>query len=220
MGSGSQAEQVLRIVAEHGLVRSSDLTARHIPRATLMRMVRAGRLKQVARGLYALPDQPLSRQHALAEVAARSSRGVFCLITALHFHKVTRKPPDAIWLAIPNKARAPESSERRLEVVRFSGAALSQGVERYVVDGVPIRVYSVAKSIADCFRFRDRIGLAVAVEALQSVLRCRLATPDELRHYSETCRAAEAMRPYLDACPPPKHSRASSAAKETTKGQR
>jgi predicted transcriptional regulator of viral defense system len=194
----TQSTQVLRIVEEHGLVRSSDLTARRIPRATLMRLVRAGRLKQVARGVYALPDQPLSRQHPLAEVAARSSRGVFCLLTALRFHGIRIPSPDAIWLAIPNKARAPRSAHPPLRVVRFSGAALAEGVEQHVIDGVAIRVYSVAKTVADCFKFRNQVGLEVALEALRRSRRRGLATTEDLRHYARICRVTEVMRPYLD----------------------
>ena len=194
----TQSTQVLRMVEEHGLVRSSDLTARRIPRATLMRLVRAGRLKQVARGVYALPDQPLSRQHPLAEVAARSSRGVFCLLTALRFHGIRIPSPDGIWLAIPNKARAPRSAHPPLRVVRFSGAALAEGVERHVIDGVAIRVYSVAKTVADCFKFRNQVGLEVALEALRRSRRRGLATTEDLRRYARICRVTEAMRPYLD----------------------
>jgi predicted transcriptional regulator of viral defense system len=194
----TQSTQVLRIVEEHGLVRSSDLTARRIPRATLMRLVRAGRLKQVARGVYALPDQPLSRQHPLAEVAARSSRGVFCLLTALRFHGIRIPSPDAIWLAIPNKARAPRSAHPPLRVVRFSGAALAEGVEQHVIDGVAIRVYSVAKTVADCFKFRNQVGLEAALEALHRSRRRGLATTEDLRHYARICRVTEVMRPYLD----------------------
>jgi predicted transcriptional regulator of viral defense system len=197
MTSDTQAMQVMRIVAEHGAVHSRDLTARQIPRATLMRLVRAGRLKQAARGLYVLPDQPLSRQHSLAEVAARSSRGVFCLLTALRFHKITTPPSDAIWLAIPNKARAPTSGHPPLEILRFSGAALTEGVEQHIVDGVTIRVYSVAKTVADCFKFRHKLGLEVALEALRKSRRRGLVTTDELRHYAQVCRVTEVMRPYL-----------------------
>jgi predicted transcriptional regulator of viral defense system len=197
MGADSHATLVLRIVAAHGLVRSRDLTERKIPRATLMRLVEAGRLKQVARGLYALPDQPLSRNHALAEVSARSSRGVFCLLTALHFHRLLRRAPDAIWLAIPNKARVPADDDLPLRVVRFSGAALSEGVESYVIDGVPIRVYSVAKTVADCFKFRDRVGLDVALDALRTCRRDRLATDEDLWRFAQVCRVTALMRPHL-----------------------
>jgi predicted transcriptional regulator of viral defense system len=198
MPSDTQAAQVLRIVEAQGVVHSRDLTAARIPRATLMRLVRAGRLKQAGRGLYVLPEQPMSRQHALAEVATRSSRGVFCLLTALRFHKVTVPSSNAIWLAIPNKARAPRSVHPPLQIVRFSGAALVEGVEQHVIDGVTIRVYSVAKTVADCFKFRNKVGLDVALDALRRSRRQGLATTNDLRHYAEICRVTEVMRPYLD----------------------
>ena len=197
MTSDTHATRVLRIVEERGLVRSSDLTARQIPRSTLMRLVRAGQLKHAARGLYVLPDQALSRQHPLAEVAARSSRGVFCLLTALRFHKITSPSSEAIWLAIPNKARAPTSGHPPLQVVRFSGAALTEGVEQHIVDGVTIRVYSVAKTVADCFKFRNKVGLDVALEALRKSRRQGLATTHDLRHYAQICHVTELMRPHL-----------------------
>jgi predicted transcriptional regulator of viral defense system len=198
VSSETQAIQVLRIAEERGLVRSCDLTKQEIARATLVRLVRAGRLKQIARGVYALPDTPLSRQHSLAEVAARSSHGVLCLLTALHFHKITRRPPDTVWLAIPNKARAPKDGHPPLCVVRFSGASLTEGVESYVVDGVAIRVYSVAKTAADCFKFRHKVGLEVAVDALRKCLRDGRASREDLWHYAQVCRVTGLMRPYLE----------------------
>jgi predicted transcriptional regulator of viral defense system len=194
----THATQVLRIVEERGLVHSRDLTASQIPRAVLMRLVRAGRLKPVARGVYALPDRPLSRQHPLAEVAARSSRGVFCLLSALRFHGIRLQSPGEIWLAIPNKGRAPGGDHPPLRVVRFSGAALTEGVEQHVIDGVAIRVYSVAKSVADCFKFRNHVGLEVALEALRKSQRKGLATTQDLRYYARVCRVTEVMGPYLD----------------------
>jgi len=198
VSSDTQATQVLRIAEERGLVHSRELTRQKIARATLMRLVRAGRLKQIARGVYALPDKRLSRQHSLAQVAARSSHGVLCLLTALHFHKITRRPPDAVWLAIPNKARAPKDDHPPLCVVRFSGASLTEGVESYVIDGVAIRVYSVAKTVADCFKFRHKVGLEVAIDALRKYCHDGHASREELWHYAQVCRVTEVMRPYLE----------------------
>jgi predicted transcriptional regulator of viral defense system len=193
----TQAARILRIAERRGVVRSHDVTEAGLARATLMRLVRDGQLVQLARGVYALPGQRLSRQHSLAEVAARSSRGVFCLLTALHFHGLIRRPPDAVWLAIPNKGRVPTGGEVPLEVVRFSGAALAEGVEHHLVDGVGIRVYGPGKTVADCFKFRDRIGMETAAAALRTVLRRRLATRAELEHYAGVCRARETMLPLL-----------------------
>jgi predicted transcriptional regulator of viral defense system len=194
----SHATQVLRLVEAHGSVRSSDLTARQIPRAILMRLVRAGRLQQVARGLYALPGQRLSRQHPLAEIAARSSRGVFCMLTALRFHGIRISSSEEIWLAIPNKSRAPGSDDPPLRVVRFSGPALTEGVEQYAIDGVTVRVYSVAKSVADCFKFRNQVGLEVAVAALQKSRRKGLVSLQELHHYAQVCHVTGVMGQYLE----------------------
>lgn len=199
MTADSQAARVLRIAGPSGLLRSRDVTAAGIPRATLMRMVRGGQLRQVARGVYSVPGRRFSRRHALAEVAARSSRGVFCLLTALHFHRLIARSPDEIWLAIPNKARAPQSEDPPLSVVRFSGAALVEGVEQHAVDGVAIRVYSAGKTVADCFKFRDRIAPGTALAALHGSLRRGLTTTEELRHYAAVCRVREAMLPLLDA---------------------
>jgi predicted transcriptional regulator of viral defense system len=193
----TQAARILRIAGERGIVESHDVTEAGLARATLMRLLRNGQLIQLARGVYALPGHRLSRQHSLAEVAARSSRGVFCLLTASQFHGLTRRPPDAIWLAIPNKGRVPTGAGMPLEVVRFSGAALTEGVEQHLVDGIAIRVYSPGKTVADCFKFRGRIGLDTAVAALRTVLKRRLATRVELEHYAGVCRVRETMLPYL-----------------------
>lgn len=197
MTAETQAARILRIAGRRGVVRSKDVTEAGLARATLMRLVRDGQLLQLTRGVYALPGRRLSRQHPLAEVAARSSRGVFCLLTALHYHGLVRRAPEAVWLAIPNKGRVPTAADVPLEVVRFSGAALAEGVEHHVVDGVAIRVYAPGKTIADCFKFRSRVGLDTAVAALRAGLRRGCTTVAELEHYASVCRAREAMLPWL-----------------------
>jgi predicted transcriptional regulator of viral defense system len=153
---------------------------------------------QVSRGLYALPGHSRSEQHQLAEIAIRSTQGVFCLLTALRFHELTTQSPHEIWLAIPNKAHPPKLDYPPLRVLRFSGAALTQGVETHVVDGVSVRVYSVAKTVADCFKYRNKIGLDVALEALRESRREKRATNDELWRYAKVCRVANVMRPYME----------------------
>jgi len=199
MGKARNGERVLHLATERGAVRTSDLADQRIPRTILSRLVKSGRLVQVSRGLYALPDYPRSEQHQLAEVATRSAQGVFCLLTALRFHELTTQSPHEIWLAIPNKAHSPKLDYPPLHVVRFSGAALTQGVETHTVDGVSVRVYSVAKTVADCFKYRNKIGLDVALEALRESRREKRATNDELWHYAKICRVANIMRPYMEA---------------------
>jgi predicted transcriptional regulator of viral defense system len=199
MGTTSHPERVLRLASERGLVRARDLTGRQIPRATLSRLVATGRLVQVSRGLYALPKHPRSEQHQLAEVAVRTPNAVFCLLSALRFHHLTTQSPHQIWLAISPNARAPKFDNPPLRVVRFSGHALTKGVEMHVVDSVTIRVYSVAKTVADCFKYRNKIGLDVALEALRESRREKRATNDELWRYAKICRVANVMRPYMES---------------------
>jgi len=199
MGETRNAERVLHLATERGVVRTRDLVDHRIPRTILSRLVKSGRLVQVSRGLYALPDHPRSEQHQLAEVATRSTQGVFCLLTALRFHELTTQSPHEIWLAIPNKAHSPKLDYPPLRVVRFSGAALTQGVETHTVDGVSVRVYSAAKTVADCFKYRNKIGLDVALEALRESRREKRATNDDLWRYAKICRVANVMRPYMEA---------------------
>jgi predicted transcriptional regulator of viral defense system len=195
----THADRVLRLANKRGTVRARDLTKSRIPRATLSRLVHSGQLDQISRGLYALPGQSRSEQHQLAEIAMRSPRGVFCLLTALRFHNLTTQSPHDVWLAIPNKGYPPKLEYPPLRVVRFSGPALDKGIETHAVDGVTVRVYSVAKTVADCFKFRNKIGLDVALEALRECRREKRATNDELWRYAKICRVADVMRPYMES---------------------
>jgi predicted transcriptional regulator of viral defense system len=195
----SHAAQTLELAAKRGLLRASDLDDASIPRATLTRLVESGRLKKLSRGLYTLPDQPLSEHYQLAEIAARCPQGVYCLLTALRFHQLTTQNPHELWLALPNKAHTPRVYYPPLRILRFSGPALTEGIEAHTVDGIPVHVYSVAKTVADCFKYRNKIGLDVALEVLRECRRDRRATSDELWHYAKICRVANVMRAYLES---------------------
>lgn len=199
MTEPTHATRALQLATQRGLLRARDLAAAGIPQTTLTRLVAAGRLRRLARGVYSLPDQPLSENFQMAEVAARCPQGVYCLLTALRFHQLTTQNPFELWLALPNKAHAPRVEYPPLRIVRFSGVALTEGVEMHTVDGIPVRVYGVAKTVADCFKFRNKIGLDVALEALRECRRERRATSDELWHYAGICRVANVMRPYLES---------------------
>ena len=193
------AERVLHLAHERGVLRTRDLADHRIPRSVLSRLVKSGRLVQVSRGMYALPGHSRSEQHQLAEIAIRSTQGVFCLLTALRFHELTTQSPHEVWLAIPNKGHPPKLDYPPLRVLRFSGSALTEGVETHMVDGVSVRVYSVAKTVADCFKYRNKIGLDVALEALRESRSEKRATNDELWRYAKVCRVANIMRPYMEA---------------------
>ena len=194
-------QNILDLAAERGLIRPRDLTERGLPTVALTRLVRQGRLQRVGRGLYALPDRPVSEHNALAEVARKHPQAIVCLLSALRFHDLTTQSPFEVWLAIPNKARAPKMDYPPLRIVRFSGAALTRGVEDHVIDGVPVRVTSVARTVADCFKFRNKIGLDVALEALQEAWRAKRASMDELWRYATLCRVANVMLPYMESLP-------------------
>lgn len=198
MTQATQAAQTLKLAARLGVLRARDLADAAIPPVILSRLVASGQLTRLSRGLYALPDRAVSEHHQLAEVAVRSPQAVFCLLTALRFHDLTTQNPHELWVALPNKARSPRIDYPPMRIVRFSGAALTEGVETHTVDGVSVRVYSVAKTVADCFKFRHKIGLDVALEALRECRRGKRATSDDLWRCAKLCRVANVMRPYLE----------------------
>ena len=192
-------EKVVRLVRSAGLLRPRDLDRHEIPREYLSRLERAGRLERVARGLYRVPDAELSEHHTLAQVAKRVPHGIACLLTALAFHDMTTQAPFEVWWAIDVKDRRPSLDDLPVRIVRFSGAALVEGVVEHRVEGVAVRVTSPAKTVADCFKYRNKIGTDVAIEALRDGLRSRKVTIDDLWHYAEVCRMTNVMRPYLEA---------------------
>ncbi len=156
-------------------------------------------VERVGRGLYVAADAQWTEHHSLAEVAARVPHGVVCLLSALSLHGLTTQAPSEVWLAVDRKARAPREAGLPIRLVRFSGAALTTGIEERGIEGVVVRVYSPAKTVVDCFRYRNKIGLDVAIEALHDSYRQRLATVDELWECASELRAASVMRPYLES---------------------
>lgn len=199
MAGNSTTERVAALAASSGVLRPRDLAAHGLPRHALRRAAEAGLIRRAARGLYLPAGASLTEHHSLAEAAKRVPRGVVCLLSALRFHDLGTQNPFEVWLAIGNKDRAPRPSSPPLRVVRFSGRALAYGQERHSIENVPVRVTSVAKTIADCFKYRNKIGLDVALEALRDGLRRKKATPTALMNAARACRVANVMRPYLEA---------------------
>lgn len=146
-----------------------------------------------------LASAPTTEHHGLAVVAKQAPKSVICLLSALRFHGLTTREPHQVWIAVDNKAYQPHLAWPALKVVRFSGRALTEGVEVPVIAGVPVRVFSVAKTVADCFKYRNKIGLEVVIEALRDTLRHRRATVDEIYRFAKVCRVAQVMRPYLES---------------------
>lgn len=193
-------EQILnKFLRRAGTARSRELAAAGIARSELSRMVAAGKLARVARGLYALPDYQGGAHEALVTVAKRAPGVVFCLLTALRIHDLTTQAPFEVWIAIGNKGHPPRLDYPPLRTMRFSDASLRAGIETRAIDGVPVQVTGIAKTVADCFKFRNKIGLDVALEALRDVLKSRKISADELWKYAKINRVTNVMRPYLDA---------------------
>lgn len=195
----SHEQQVLALARKQPLLRARDLAEHGLPTMTLSRLVATGRLQRVARGVYSLPQRSISAHRSLAEVAIRVPQGVVCLLSALRFHEIGTQAPFEVWLAIPQTMPAPRLKRPALRVVRMSGAALAEGIERVEVDGVSVRVFSPAKTVADCFKYRNKIGLDVALEALGEAWRARKLTMDELWRCATIDRVQNVMRPYLEA---------------------
>ena len=192
-------EQLLATARKRGLLRPRDLAEKCIPREYLRRACDQRLLERVGRGLYRLPGAMATDSQSLAEVCRKVPAGVVCLLSALRFHDLTTQNPFEVWLAVGPKARSPRMDTVALRVVRFSGDALTEGIERHQAAGVEIRVYSAAKTVADCFKFRNKIGVDVAIEALRDCLRQRRAKVDELVRCARICRVERVMGPYLEA---------------------
>lgn len=199
MPSTTDLDRTLKLARRRQGVRTSELAEHGIHRQALSRLVAAGKLERVARGLYRTPASPFTEHHGLAVASAAVPRGVICLLSALRFHGIGTQLPSQVWIAIDRRARQPALSFPPLKIVRFTGAALSEGIREHRVEGQSVRVYGVAKTLADCFKYRNKIGLDVALEALREAWRARRFAMDELDHYAGICRVRRVMRPYLEA---------------------
>lgn len=198
----SPSAAILDLARTRGVLRSRDLSAHAGSgyRVSLSELQRQGKLLRVARGLYALPDHERTEHSSLGEIAIRYPNAVFCLLTALQIHRLGTQSPHEVWIAIGNKARMPRVDHPPLRVARFSDDALSYGVAQVSVDGVvQIPVTDIAKTVADCFKYRHKIGLDVALEALREAWQSKRLTMDELVEAAKVCRVSNVIRPYLES---------------------
>jgi len=176
-----------------------DLAEEGLPTITLTRLVEAGKLERVSRGLYTLPGAAMSEHRSLAEVALRVPRGVVCLLSALQFHEIGTQAPFEVWVAIPNRIASPRIEHPAIRVVRMSDDALVEGLQRKRIDGIEVPIFDPARTVVDCFKFRNKIGLDVALEALRDGWRERRFSIDELWHHAARQRVANVMQPYIEA---------------------
>ncbi|MEH2380730.1 MAG: type IV toxin-antitoxin system AbiEi family antitoxin domain-containing protein [Nostoc sp.] len=195
----TKMQQVLELAHNVGAIRAKDAEAKGIHRDYLKRLEQQGLLIRSARGIYTSTLAEITESHSLVEAVKRVPHGVICLLSALSFYELTTQAPFEIWLAIPQKARAPKEDILPLRIVYMSGKALESGIEEHEIEGVRVPVYCPAKTVVDCFKFRNKIGLDVALEALRECLRERRCTIDQIWHYAKICRMQNVMRPYLES---------------------
>lgn len=192
-------QAALKLAHKHPLLRARDLAEQGLPTVVLSRLVASGKLERVARGVYSLPHLSISTHRSLAEVVIRVPRGIICLLSALRVHNIGTQAPFEVWLAIPHRMLTPRLDQPALRAIRMSGTSLTEGIENISIDGVSVPVFNLAKTIADCFKYRNKIGLDVALEALHEGWRQRRVTMDELWHYATIDRVANVMRPYMES---------------------
>ena len=182
--TGTHSQRVLDLARQKELLRASDLDAIDVPRVVLTRLTAAGLLDRVGRGLYRLPGHPVSEHEGLVVVAAKVPQAVFCLLTALQFHGLTTQLPRQVWIAMPRGSPAPRIDWPPIRMVQMTGDVHAAGIEEHLRDGVTLRVYSAAKTVVDCFKNRNKIGLDVAMGALKGAWRARKASADDLWRYA------------------------------------
>lgn len=195
----TQRESALEMLRDRGIVRLSEFKAAGITAAAIGRMRGDGDVIRLGLGLYQLPDAPLEANHSLAEAAKRVPKGVICLVSALAFHELTDQLPRSVWIAIGKNDWSPIEDETSLRIVRFTDKLLGEDVETTSIEGVCVKVFGVAKTIADCFRHRRSVGQSVALEGLQEALRQRKATPAEIARSAASGGVSTIVRPYLEA---------------------
>lgn len=194
----TNTDRLLSLADKRGILRTREVEDEGIPRQSLSRFVDRGDLVRIGRGLYRRPDHEVTAHHSLAVAAKRVPKGTVCLLSALQFHGLTTQNPLDVWLAIGHKDREPSVDAVSLRIVRMSGEARTKGVETHEIEGVSVPIYEPAKTVADCFKYRSRVGLDVALEALRDFHE-QNGSMDALWRYADLCRVQSVIRPYMEA---------------------
>ncbi len=192
-----QTKEIVELAKRKGVVNAADLEAIGAGRTLLPYLLKKGVLRRIARGSYVLSDY-IPEQESFLEISAAVPHGVICLLSALQFHEITTQMPLVAWVAVKRGTHVPKSCRIPLRIVKLSGPAFSEGVDEHKSDGLVIRVYSPAKTVVDCFKFRNRLGLQVAREALIDSISQKKTTRDEIWHYARLCHMSKIMRPYME----------------------
>ena len=188
----------MALARKHKILRLKEVTALGLHPEHLRRLQRKGLLERSDRGIYRLAEGSFSEKLSLAEVAKRVPNGVVCLLSALLFHEIGTQLPSEVWLAVKRRSAPPRGVHTRLRIVTLSEPSFGAGVEEHEIDGVRVKVYGPAKTVVDCFRFRNKVGLDVALEALREAWRGRKVKMSDLDHFAKIDRVRNVMRPYLE----------------------
>jgi predicted transcriptional regulator of viral defense system len=194
-----QSDHILDLARHRRVLRAADVREQGWSPQLLLSLHQAGKLQRVARGLYSLPDTEITEHQTLMEVCQRVPKAVLCLLSALQFHGIGTQMPHEVWVALPEATQPPALDYPTLRIARLRGDAYTEGIQAVTEHGAPIRIYSVAKTVTDCFKFRNKIGLDVALEALKDAWRSRRITMAELDHFAKINRVERVMLPYLEA---------------------
>jgi len=193
------SRKLIDYVREKGMIRSRELGDLGIPRVYLSRLVHDGHLERVSRGLYQIAESDITEHFTMVQTAKRLPHGVACLLSALSFHNFTTQLPFQVWIAVERGKWEAGLKDLPLRIFEFSGKSFHEGIEAHTIQGVTVKVYCPAKTVADCFKYRNKIGLDVALEALRECQREKKCTGDDLWHFARVCRVSNVMRPYMEA---------------------
>ncbi len=196
--SSTQSDHILEIAQRQRLLSAVDVRAHGCSPQLLIKLEQSGKLQRVSRGLYSLPDSEPAEHQSLVEVCRRVPKAVVCLLSALQFHGIGTQLPFEVWIGLPEGTQTPAPGHPTLRIARLRGKAYTEGIETVVEQGLSIRVYSLAKTVTDCFKFRHKVGLDVALEALKDAWQQRKLDMDQVMHYARINRVAKVMQPYLE----------------------
>ena len=197
--SNNTENAIMKMARKTGVVRAREIRKAGLHPEYLRKLCTSGHLIRTGRGLYVLADGDFTEHHGLAEACKRVPHGIICLLSALSYHEIGTQNPHQIWMAIDRAMRKPKVDYPPIRIFRFSGSSLKEGIEAKKIEGVSVRIYNPAKTVADCFKCRNKVGLDVAIEALKECWRYRRCTVDELVHYARICRVRNIMQPYMEA---------------------
>jgi predicted transcriptional regulator of viral defense system len=182
-----------------GVLRMSEALSAGIHRRMLYAMLEVGVVEQLSRGLYRLSDLPPLGNPDFVSVSLKIPNGAICLISALAYHEITTQVPHEVYVALDRGTEAPRLGHPPLRVFWFSGESFTIGIEKHKIDGVPVRIYSPEKTIADCFKYRNKIGLDIAIEALKLYREKKRLKLEDLMQIARVCRVEKVIRPYIEA---------------------